>query len=327
MKSYIVAAIVILNCLSMAGCCIVSPVPMPTGQPKALPPLPLYGSKAGQRPLEQQFDMGLQQELEDKLNQYPLWRSLIKEKKMAVGLVDLSNPGGARFARVNGDTMMYAASLPKIGICLAAFYCFQDGVLKESPQIYNDLREMISVSNNEAATRMIDLMGLTTIEGVLTAPQYRFYDPQKGGGLWVGARYARGGQRIPDPLEGLSEAATVTQVCRFYYMLASGKLINPKRSQQMLALFSNPGLHDKFVSVEENLVPLKDIYRKSGQWSIYHSDSMLVWGSGWRKYILVALVEDSQGESVLRGLVPVVENLLYWDHCNPKSSAACVAQR
>ncbi|MGC9196095.1 MAG: serine hydrolase [Syntrophobacteraceae bacterium] len=327
MKSYIASLIVIFNCVLLAGCCMVTPVPRPAGEPKVLPPLPLYGSKAALRPLEQQWDMGLQQELENKLNQYPYWRSLIREKKMAVGLVDLSNTQAARFARVNGDTMMYAASLPKIGICLAAFYCFQDGMLKETPQIYNDLREMISVSNNEAATRMIDLMGLTTIEAVIMAPQYRFYDPQKGGGLWVGARYARGGQRIPDPLKGLSEAATVTQVCRFYYMLASGKLINPKRSQQMLALFSNPGLHDKFVSVEEKVAPLKDIYRKSGQWGIYHSDSMLVWSSGWRKYILVALVEDPCGESVLTGLVPVVENLLYCDHCKPKSSAACGMKR
>jgi beta-lactamase class A len=202
MKSFIVAVIVMIYCLLMAGCCMVGPVPSSTGQPKALPALPLYGSKAALRPLEQQFDPGLQQELQNKLNQYPLWSSLIKEKKMAVGLVDLSNPQGARFARVNGDTMMYAASLPKIGICLAAFYSFEDGMLRQTPQIDNDLRQMIRVSDNEAATRMIDRMGLANIEWIIMAPPYRFYDPQKGGGLWVGARYARGGQRIPDPLKG-----------------------------------------------------------------------------------------------------------------------------
>lgn len=102
----------------------------------------------------------------------------------------------------------------------------------------------------------------------------------------------------------------MTQVCRFYYMLANGKLISPERSRQMLEIFSNPGLHDKFVSVMEKTVPLDRLYRKSGEWSVWHSDSMLVWDEGWRRYILVAMVEDPRGEDVLRKLVPVVEEIL-----------------
>ena len=76
---------------------------------------------------------------------------------------------------------------------------------------------MISKSNNQATTRMIDRLGYEKIESVLTDPQYEFYDENKGGGLWVGKRYGGGGDTNREPLKNLSHAASVTQVCRFYY--------------------------------------------------------------------------------------------------------------
>ena len=42
----------------------------------------------------------------------------------------------------------------------------------------------------------------------------------------------------------------------------------------------------------------------------FHSDSVLVWGPEWRRYILVAMVESDGGERILRDLVPVVEDVL-----------------
>jgi beta-lactamase class A len=274
------------------------------------PTLPLHTSKREWRPLERRWDKNLQRKLENSLKRNELWRSLIEEKKMAVGVVDLSNPKAARFAHVNGETMMYAASLPKIAICLAAFQSFKDGVLHETPKIDRDLTNMIRLSDNQAASRMIDRIGLHRIQAVIMDPKYRFYDPQGSGGIWLGASYSGGGERIPDPIAGLSQAANVTQLCRFYYMLANGKLVSPKRSRQMLEIFSNPGLHDKFVSAMKETVPLDRLYRKSGEWSVWHSDSMLVWDEGWRRYILAAMVEDPRGEDVLKHLVPVVERIL-----------------
>ena len=287
----------------------------------ALPELPLRASSGDWRPLEGKWDKGIQEELDGSLDRNEFWRRLIDEKKMAVGLVDLSNPDAVRFARVNGDTMMYAASLAKIAICLAAFQDFEDGGLSETPEIYQELTDMIRRSSNEAASRMIDRIGLHRIQALIEDPRYRFYDPEKGGGIWVGARYGRGGERIPEPIKGLSHAATVTQVCRFYYRLATGQMISPERSRQMLEIFSTPDLHDKFVSVMEKTVPLNRLYRKSGQWSVWHADSMLVWDGEWRRYILVAMVEDPRGEEVLKELVPVVEAILRPGRSRPLGSA------
>ena len=275
-------------------------------------------SQVGQyRPFAETWDEGLQSALERALDKKRTWRALIKQDKMAIGVVDLSNPATARFASVNGSTMMYAASLPKIAVLLAAYQSVEDGVLQETPDLHEWLARMIRCSSNYAASYMIDFIGLKRIEDVLQ--WYKFYIPDNGGGIWLGARYAQGGERNPEPIKGLSHAATVAQICRFYYMLANGELISPERSRQMLEILSRPALHDKFVSVLEKHVSPDRLFRKSGDWNVYFSDSVLVCDDGWRKYILAALIEDKNGERILRDLVPVVEGLLKPSHIKARS--------
>ena len=261
-------------------------------------------------PLRQLVDKDLQKKLESTLKKNKKWIKLVKKKKMAVGLVDISDPYHVKFARVNGSEMMYAASLPKLAVLLAAAQALEDSSLEETQQILDDMHSMISQSDNKAATRLIDLMGYVKIESTLTDPKYELYDPEYGGGLWVGKRYAKRGKRYPDPIMGLSHGASVTQVCRFYYLLAMGKLVNHQRSEQMLTMLADPELHHKFVNSLDYLAPKAKLYRKSGTWKQWHSDSILVWGPVWRRYILAALIEDKNGEHILRELVPTIENVL-----------------
>ncbi len=280
------------------------------GAGSATPALPLRLPDTAWRPLDQRRDRELQAKLDRALKKEPLWQTLINQRKLAVGLVDLSSPAAPRFARVNGDTMMYAASLPKIAILLAACQGFEDGSLTETPQVRADLIEMIRRSDNFAASRMVGRIGLTKIERVILDPRYRFYDTASGGGIWVGSSFGGDGQQIPEPLQNLQQAATVNQVCRFYYLLAYGRLINPARSRQMLKILAFPDLHDKFVSMLEGSVPPNYMYRKSGEFRIWYSDSILVWDKAWRRYILVSMVEHPQGEQILKKLVPLVEDIL-----------------
>jgi beta-lactamase class A len=81
----------------------------------------------------------------------------------------------------------------------------------------------------------------------------------------------------------------------------------------MLADLADPGIHHKFVAELEKRAPLAQIFRKSGSWRRWHADSVLVQGTQWRNYILVALVESDNGEAILRGLVPAVESILLQD--------------
>lgn len=264
-------------------------------------------------------DAELQHMLEARINANPVWRDLVRQKRMAVGLVDLRDETKIRLASLNGNHMMYAASLPKIAVLLAAMDAIEKGELEETDEIRTDMRAMIAQSNNQATTRMIDRLGFQKISSVLTAPEYKFYDKGKGGGLWVGKRYAAGGKRYPDPLKGISHAATVDQVCRFYGMLAAKQLVSPQRSQQMLEIMGDPELHHKFVNTLDQIAPAAKVYRKSGSWRTYHSDSALVIGPESRKYILVALIDDVTGGQICKDLVLAAEEVL---HINTPALAA-----
>ena len=273
--------------------------------------LPIKIDNSKIKPLQKLLDSSLQTNLRDELASHPEWNELIVQKKMSVGLVDLSDPENVRFARVNGNHMMYAASLPKIAILLAAMDAIEKGELKETGEIKKDMRLMISKSDNAASTRMIDRVGYEKLEAVMTDPKYAFYDEQKGGGLWVGKRYGSGGDTHREPLKNLSHAATATQVCRYYYLLAHGRLVNQKRSKQMLEIMENPELHHKFVNTLDQIAPKARLFRKSGSWRTYHSDSILVWGEdNNRRYILVALIDDANGEQIIRDLVKPIEKVL-----------------
>ncbi|MFT5370332.1 MAG: beta-lactamase class A, partial [Candidatus Latescibacterota bacterium] len=262
-------------------------------------------------PLREAVDADLQKRLEVGLNKNKAWMGLIKRKQMAIGVVDLTDPAKPRFARVNGQSMMYAASLPKIAVLLAAFVAIEKGNLKETPEVIKDMNLMIRKSSNTAATRMIDRAGgIDSVNAVMMDPRYELYDPELGGGLWVGKRYAKAGAVHRDPLKQISHGASVTQVCRFYYLLATGRLINPKRSLDMLNIMSDPGIHHKFVHALEEVAPNATLYRKSGTWRRWHADSVLVWGKKWRRYILVGMVEDDRGGVILENVVKTVEEAL-----------------
>jgi beta-lactamase class A len=259
--------------------------------------------------LEECMNQELQEALEKVLNKNATFRKLINNKKLAVGMVDMRDEYNAKLAMVNGREMMYAASLPKIAILFATMDAIEKGELKETKAIKNDMRLMIAVSDNHASTRLIDRLGYKKIEAVLTDPRYALYDESRGGGLWVGKRYASGGARYPDPLKGLTHAATVEQVCRYYYMMANGQLVSEERSKQMMEIMTDPELHHKFVNTLDKIAPNAQLYRKSGSWGNFHSDSVMVKGNG-RNYILTALAEDPDGEQIIRDLVYAVEKAM-----------------
>ncbi len=261
------------------------------------------------KPIAQFNDSELQQMLQVALEQNNRTKRLIGNKKLSVCLIDMQHER-PRSASINGDHMMYAASLPKIAILFAAYASFEDGSLAETPEIRKDLARMIRVSSNAAATRMIDRIGFDKIQSLLQDPKYKFYDKQAGGGLWVGKRYASKGVRRGDPLYNISHGATADQVCRFFHMLSKEELVNQTRSRQMLSDLGTPGLHHKFVSQVDLLAPRAAVYRKSGSWRNWHADAIMVKGVNWRDYILVGLVESKNGEQIIRELLTTVDGLI-----------------
>ena len=253
-------------------------------------------------------DQALETQLRDAILANPTWAKLYRSKRLSVGLVDMADERNPRFATLNGKHMMYAASLPKIAVLAAAHDAIERGELKETAEVKQDMRLMIAKSNNAATTRMIDRIGFEHIERTMRDPRHQLYDPANGGGLWVGKRYAAGGRRYPDPMKGISHAATTDQVCRYFYLLVNGQLVSEQSSLKMMGYLVDPELHHKFVNTLDRVAPQARVYRKSGSWSVYHADCAMVQGPN-RNYIMTALVEDPDGEQIIRELGAVMDRL------------------
>ncbi len=249
----------------------------------------------------------LQEGLESCLRELKLDKS-VALKKLSIALVDITDPAQPLLAEVNGDRMMYAASLPKIAILLGAYERIASGEMELDSEIEDKLTRMIRDSSNRAATEMLNRVGKSYLAELLQSPKYRLYDPAFNGGLWVGKDYGKAGAWKRDPLANLSHGATAFQVARFYYMLETGQLVSPEMSREMKTKLGKPAIQHKFVKGLKSR-PEAVIFRKSGSWRQYHADSAIIEHDG-RRYIAVALAEDSQGGAWLSSLIARLDDLI-----------------
>lgn len=236
------------------------------------------------------------------------WSKMVDNGVLAMTLVTLGNNEPYRHAGLNENQMLYAASLPKIAILFAAMIAAQEGELMIDPGLEQDLHKMIRVSCNACATRAMERIGRDRILQTLQRPEFGFYNKDLYGGLWVGKDYASGTAHQRDPLKGLSHGATTFQVARLYYSLVMGTFLDPEHTRRMLDYLARPGISHKFVKALEGEKDVR-IWRKSGSWRNFHADSVLVESTNGR-YILVALVEDVDGEQILQQLAADVHRLL-----------------
>lgn len=232
-----------------------------------------------------------------------------RRQRLALCLVDLSDPKRPRVASVNGDTMLYAASLPKIAVLLGAFEKIAQHKMELSDENRTLMEKMIRLSDNHATTEMMHRVGKKYIARVLLSPRYRLYDPERNGGLWVGKDYAKSGLWKRDPLHKLSHGATAIQVARFYYLLWTDNLVTPEYSQKMRDVMSGEHLNHKFVKALARLAAPIRVLRKSGSWRTYHSDSALV-QRGNNAYIAVALSDDPNGGKWMGEIIMALDEIV-----------------
>lgn len=247
-------------------------------------------------------DPGLQAGLEriDERLREPLGMAL---EHVAVGLMDLRS---GRLALIHPDRAEYAASVPKVGILLAWFERHPHWADELDTQTRHELGLMTKVSDNAMATRFSRELGLKEIQAVLDA--YGFYDPERGGGLWMGKHYAAGDERYGDPVNDHSHSATVRQVMRYFLMLEQGELVSPEASQAMREIFASPEIpHTPRMFVKALEGRGVEILRKWGSWREWKHDAAVIHGDG-RHYILVALTRHAQGEPYLEELAAAVDD-------------------
>ncbi len=234
--------------------------------------------------------------------------SAVAGKKLALAVADITDLEHPRVASVNGDEMMYAASLPKLAILLGALVQVEQGKLSLTRRVRDSLTRMIRKSSNVEATRMLNRVGKQRLITILMSDRYRLYDPKANGGLWVGKEYGRAGAYQRDPLHRLSHGATALQTARFYYLLETHRLVRSDLCREMKTMLSKPAIHHKFV---KGLARYPDVrlYRKSGSWRHWHADSAIV-ESGRHKYIAVALAEHPDASQWLVDIIQAIHKLI-----------------
>ena len=253
------------------------------------------------------YDPALQSKLEAVIKKQGLWKQ-IQKRQLSLVLVDISNLRNPRLAEINGNQMIYAASLPKIAILLAAFVEIELGNLKETKALHEEMTKMIRYSNNQSASHVLSIVGKDRVLEIIQDPKFALYDKRHNGGLWVGKAYAKGTAYKRDPIHNISHGATGIQVARFYYLLETQQLLNQEYTLKMKETLSKPAIKHKFVKGLQS-IPGVEIYRKSGSWRNYHADSALVEYKA-HKYILIGLSSSSSGGHWLVKLAKPIHELI-----------------
>jgi beta-lactamase class A len=253
------------------------------------------------------LDTTLQRSLEGAVRDLGL-ETQLAQRHLALALVDVTDSQAPRLAMLNGDEMMYAASMPKVGILFGAMAEVESGRFPLDAERLAAMNRMIRNSSNEDASRVLNWVGGNRLLEWLQSDRFRLYDAQGSGGLWVGKGYGPEPAFQRDPLRHLSHGATAYQVARLYTMLAAGTLFQPRVNALMLDILSNPGIHHKFVRALQGLPGVR-IFRKSGTWKDFHADSALI-EQGGRRFVMVAIAEHRDGGEWLVRLAERMNQLI-----------------
>ncbi|MFH0979933.1 MAG: N-acetylmuramoyl-L-alanine amidase-like domain-containing protein [Planctomycetota bacterium] len=234
----------------------------------------------------------------------------IPQTDRAVGVLDLND---LRLAMVNPDRMFCGAGVAELGILLAYFQTYPQGVADLPAEVQRGLGRMIKVGDPHVAAEYSQLLGPERIQEVLRADRYRFYDPTRGRGLWYGQHPGQVQSGMSDSLHDPSCGATVRQCLRFYLMLEQGRLVSGPASAKIREVFAAPELEH----VESGFVrglQGRDLtlIRKSSTWQDWQLDTARI-EHRQQIYLLVGMVRHPAGDDYLARMAAAVDEHL----CGP----------
>lgn len=230
----------------------------------------------------------------------------VSSKRLSVSVMDITSPDVPRYAGLNDAMQMYGASIPKILILLAYYMQIEEGKLEFSQPTAQIATKMIRYSSNRAANKMISIIGGNYITNLALRPELNLYNPDEGGGLWLGKGFNGQPAWHRDPIDGLSHAISTRKLVRFYHMLLTNNLLPKKYAKSIKWVLSYPGIYHKFVRGILEPCPKAKMLRKSGSWANFHSDSAVIEHHGM-KYIISASSKSKHGSMWLTRLVRQID--------------------
>ncbi len=248
----------------------------------------------------------------DRAPRAPEFWEAVRRKQVSAIVVDLTDLRRPQVAGYNPELMLYAASVPKVAIVFGAVVEIQAGNLELDEETRAQLVNMVRKSSNPDASAVLRKVGIERLAEILQDERHgKLYDPEHGGGLWVGKAYDKSPVWRRDPLQGLSHGASALQVARLYYGWLNGTLVDDRYRPLFEEIFGKPGLKHNFVKGLEGREELQ-IYRKSGTWRNTRADSAVIERDDLT-YISVAIYALPEGTTALVNGARIVDDfMLEW---------------
>ncbi|MEO7723185.1 MAG: serine hydrolase [Chthoniobacterales bacterium] len=287
----------------------------------AAAPLTMRGDFQDFRALPANGDLGGKLTRAAELSRRDLPR--LTAENLALSVIDLSKPESVIRADYHGDAPFYPASLVKLFFMVAAFQ--QDHF---TPEIERALREMIRVSDNDAAAFLVDVLTDTTsgpelkdkaledfLERRRSLNRYfaaKGYDVSVFIKPWSFGPFGRDMQIMGEKKENRNRS-TANAIASLLYSIVQRKLFSTSASDSMMALLERPlapprpeenQVKDFF---GESLPPGARLWSKEGDTSEVRHDAAYVELPNGRKYIIVIL---TRGVADDKTVLPVIGRYL-----------------
>ena len=250
----------------------------------------------------------------------------LKEKNLAVTLVDLSDRGRPSQASFRGAEPIYPASVVKLFYLAAAHRWAEDGKLRETEELRRALRDMIVESSNDATHYVVDALTGTSNGAELPAEEMREWERRRNAvnryfaGLgytginvnqkpWCEGPYGRERAFLGPKFENRNKLTT-DATARLLADIVTGRAVTPARSALMLDL-----LKRDFAGKSEDpddqahgftgiaLAEGARLWSKAGWTSTTRHDAAYVELPTGERFVLVTFTTDHAKE---REIIPAV---------------------
>jgi len=239
----------------------------------------------------------------------------LTSENLGLSVIDLTKPTDPIRADLHGDASFYPASVVKLFFMVEIF---REG--KRSPEIDRALREMIGVTDNDAASYLVDVISDTTSGPELDEDALRKfvdrrraintvfsslgYDVSAMAKPWSFGPYGREKQLLGVNKENRNRA-TPNAVASLLYWIVRRHAISPNASDEMMSLLERPldPLRPTENQVKdflgESLPSGSKLWSKSGDTSEVRNDACYIELPNGRKLIVVVFTRAGDDKRLL----------------------------
>ncbi len=254
----------------------------------------------------------------------------LAEKKLAVTLIDLTDPQHPTQGSFRGAEPIYPASVVKLFYLVAAHRWLEDGKLKETEELTRAMHDMIVDSSNDATHYIVDALSGVSNGAELPEKEMRKWAERRNavnryfaslgyavgpGGInvnqkpWCEGPYGRERVFLGKNFENRNKLTT-DATARIVAEIVTGRAVTPARSARMLELMKRD-----FAGKSEDpddqahgftgiaLEPGVRYWSKAGWTSTARHDAAYLELAGGRRLILVTFTTDVAKE---RDIIPTI---------------------